>query len=168
MDLRATHPQLDLYNPQWPIYNYHFSLPPARFVHNEDVDRYGLTRIGKAVNSIVCDGCIVSGSTVTNSILCNQVSVHSYATVHNCILLNDVDIGEHCRIRNAIIDKHNIIPRNTIIGYDYEEDAKRYMVVDLDPDANGERQWLTVIPKDRHNLAAELQLPKSLETHEKE
>ncbi len=167
MDLRAIHPQLDLYNQKWPIYNYHFSLPPARFVHNEDVDRYGLTRIGKAINSIVCDGCIVSGSTVTNSILFNQVFVHSYATIHNSILLNDVDVGEHSRIRNAIIDKHNIIPRNTIIGYDYDEDAKRYMVVDLDPDANGERQWLTVIPKDRHNLKMELQLPKSIETHEK-
>ncbi len=163
MDLRATNPQLDLYNPKWPIYNYHFSLPPAKFVHNEEVDRHGLPRIGKAINSIVCDGCIVSGSTVTNSILFNSVFVHSYATVHNSILLNDVDIGEHCRIRNAIIDKHNMIPRGTIIGYDREEDAKRYYVVDLDP-IEGEPAWLTVIPKDRHYL--NLDLPKSLETHE--
>lgn len=101
MDLRATSPQLDLYNPKWPIYNYHFSLPPAKFVHNEEVDVHGLPRIGKAINSIVCDGCIVSGSTVTSSILFNSVFVHSYATVHNSILLNDVDIGEHCRIRNC-------------------------------------------------------------------
>ena len=90
MDLRATKPQLDLYNTKWPIYNYHFSLPPAKFVHNEEVDKHGLPRIGKAINSIVCDGCIVSGSVVTNSVLFNQVFVHSYATVHNCILLNDV------------------------------------------------------------------------------
>ena len=134
MDLRATSPQLDLYNPKWPIYNYHFSLPPAKFVHNEEVDVHGLPRIGKAINSIVCDGCIVSGSTVTSSILFNSVFVHSYATVHNSILLNDVDIGEHCRIRNCIIDKHNVIPRGTIIGYDREEDAKRYPVVDLGPE----------------------------------
>ncbi len=163
MDLRATKPQLDLYNTKWPIYNYHFSLPPAKFVHNEEVDKYGLPRIGKAINSIVCDGCIVSGSVVTNSILFNQVFVHSYATVHNCILLNDVDIAEHCRIRNAIIDKHNRIPKGTIIGYDREEDAKRYHVIDLDPDAHGNLQWLTVIPKDRHYQ--KLELPKSLETH---
>ncbi len=160
MDLRSTQPQLDLYNDKWPIYNYHFSLPPAKFVHNEDVDTYGLPRIGKAINSIVCDGCIVSGSTVTNSILFNSVFVHSYATVHNSILLNDVDIGEHSRIRNAIIDKHNIIPRNTTIGYDREEDAKHYHVVDLD---NG--QWLTVIPKARHSNPLQ-ELPKVLFTHE--
>ena len=163
MDLRATSPQLDLYNPKWPIYNYHFSLPPAKFVHNEEVDVHGLPRIGKAINSIVCDGCIVSGSTVTSSILFNSVFVHSYATVHNSILLNDVDIGEHCRIRNCIIDKHNVIPRGTIIGYDREEDAKRYPVVDLGPEY-GPDAWLTVIPKDRHYQM--LELPKSLETHQ--
>lgn len=163
MDLRDTKPQLDLYNTKWPIYNYHFSLPPAKFVHNEEVDKHGLPRIGKSINSIVCDGCIVSGSVVTNSVLFNQVFVHSYATVHNCILLNDVDIGEHCRIRNAIIDKHNRIPQGTIIGYDREEDAKRYYVIDLDPDSHGNPQWLTVIPKDRHYQ--KLELPKSLETH---
>ena len=160
MDLRSTQPQLDLYNDKWPIYNYHFSLPPAKFVHNEDVDTYGLPRIGKAINSIVCDGCIVSGSTVTNSVLFNSVFVHSYATVHNSILLNDVDIGEHSRIRNAIIDKHNIIPRNTTIGYDRAEDAKHYHVVDLD---NG--QWLTVIPKARHSNPMQ-ELPKVLFTHD--
>ena len=163
MDLRATSPQLDLYNPKWPIYNYHFSLPPAKFVHNEEVDVHGLPRIGKAINSIVCDGCIVSGSTVTSSILFNSVFVHSYATVHNSILLNDVDIGEHCRIRNCIIDKHNVIPRGTIIGYDREEDAKRYPVVDLGSEY-GPDAWLTVIPKDRHYQM--LELPKSLETHQ--
>jgi glucose-1-phosphate adenylyltransferase len=164
MDLRSTSPKLDLYNDKWPIYNYHFSLPAAKFVHNEEVDTYGLPRIGKAINSIVCDGCIVSGSTVTNSVLFNSVHVHSYATVHNCILLNDVDVGENCRIRNAIIDKHNMIPPGTTIGYNHDEDARRYYVLDMEPDQYGNPQWLTVIPKDRHNL--NLELPKSFETHE--
>lgn len=159
MDLRTTHPQLDLYNSKWPIYNYHFSLPPAKFVHNEEVDKYGLPRIGKSINSIVCDGCIVSGSTVTNSVLFNSVHVHSYATIHNSILLNDVDVAEHCRIRNAIIDKHNMIPKGTTIGYDREEDEKNYFVVDLDKE---DGTWLTVIPKDRHYQ--KLELPK-METH---
>lgn len=47
MDLRATSPQLDLYNPKWPIYNYHFSLPPAKFVHNEEVDVHGFPVSGR-------------------------------------------------------------------------------------------------------------------------
>ena len=162
MDLRSTRPHLDLYNEKWPIYNYHFSLPPAKFVHNEEVDTYGLPRIGKAINSIVCDGCIVSGSTVTNSVLFNSVFVHSYATVHNSIILNEVDIGEHCRIRNAIIDKHNVIPPGTTVGYDKEEDRKRYQIVELGTNAYGQDAWLTVIPKNRHSHS--LDLPKDFET----
>ena len=156
MDLRSTSPHLDLYNDKWPIYNYHFSLPAAKFVHNEEVDKRGLPRIGKAINSIVCDGCIVSGSTVTNSVLFNSVHVHSYATVHNCILLNDVSVGEHSRIRNCIIDKHNVIPPNAVIGYNRAEDEKHYQVFDLD-----EHSWLTVIPKNRHSH--QLELKKTLE-----
>ncbi len=153
MDLRNTSPLLDLYNSHWPIYNYHYSLPPAKFVHNEEVDRDGLPRIGKAINSIVCDGCIVSGSTVTNSVLFNSVRVHSYSTVQNSILLNGVDIGEHCRIKNVIIDKHVHLPKGTVIGYNRADDEQRFYVVDYDKEAG---TWLTVIPKDRNYNKVEL------------
>lgn len=147
MDLRMPEPELDLYNLKWPIYNYHFSLPPAKFVHNEEISPSGLPRIGKAVDSLVCDGCIISGSTVSNSVLFNSVHVHSYATVHNSILLNDVEIGEHCRIRNAIVDKHVYLPEGTTVGYDRKDDEKRFFVTDFNKKKKGE--WLTVIPKQR-------------------
>jgi glucose-1-phosphate adenylyltransferase len=146
MDLRMPEPQLDLYNKKWPVYNYHLSLPPAKFVHNEEVSPSGLPRIGKAVNSIVCDGCIVSGCTVSNSVLFNTVHVHSYATVHNSILLNNVEIGERCLVRNAIIDKHVILPPGGTVGYDRKEDESKYYVADLDPEKG---TWLTVIQKQR-------------------
>ncbi len=144
MDLRQAWPQLDLYNDKWPIYNYHYSLPPAKFVHNDAVSDEGLPRIGKAVNSIVCDGCIVSGSTVNDSVLFNSVHIHSYSTIQNSIILNDVKIGSHCRIKNTIIDKHVTLPPNTIIGYNREEDEKRFHTCDLDPEQG---TWLTVIEK---------------------
>ncbi|OGV55600.1 MAG: glucose-1-phosphate adenylyltransferase [Lentisphaerae bacterium GWF2_44_16] len=158
MDLRSGEPELDLYNKQWPIYNYHFGLPPAKFVHNEEVGRDGLPRIGKAVNSLVCDGCIISGSTVTNSVLFNSVHVHSYSTIQNSILLNDVEIREHCRLRNVIIDKHVDLPEGTVIGYNRKEDEEKYYVVDL---YEHDGSWLTVIPKNRDNT--ERQLAKVLE-----
>jgi glucose-1-phosphate adenylyltransferase len=147
MDLRMPDPELDLYNLKWPIYNYHHSLPPAKFVHNDEISPNGLPRIGKAVNSLVCDGCIVSGSTVSNSVLFNSVHVHSYATVHNSVILNDVQIGERCLIRNAIIDKHVELPERTAVGYDRKEDEKRFFVTDFTLGQKGE--WLTVIPKRR-------------------
>lgn len=153
MDLRMTEPELDLYNPKWPIYNYHLSLPPAKFIHNEEVSPVGLPRIGKAINSLVCDGCIISGSTVTDSVLFNSVHVHSYSTVHNTIALNDVDIGERCLIRNTIIDKHVKIPDGTTIGYDRKADESKYYVIDLDKEKG---TWLTVIEK-QHNVE---KLPK--------
>ncbi len=144
MDLRMPEPELDLYNPKWPIFNYHYSLPPAKFIHNEEISAIGLPRIGKAINSLVCDGCIISGSTVTNSVLFNSVHVHSYATIHNSILLNDVDIGERCLLRNVIIDKHVELPPGTTIGYDRKRDEEKYFTSDLDPDKG---TWLTVVEK---------------------
>ncbi|HPN84782.1 MAG TPA: sugar phosphate nucleotidyltransferase, partial [Victivallales bacterium] len=147
MDLRMPEPELDLYNKKWPIYNYHYSLPPAKFVHNEEISPSGLPRIGKAVDSLVCDGCIISGSTVSNSVLFNSVHVHSYATVHNSILLNNVEIGERCRVRNAIIDKHVSLPEGTSVGYNRKDDEKRFFVSDFSSKKKGE--WLTVIQKKR-------------------
>ena len=141
MDLRATEPLLDLYNEKWPIYNYNESLPPAKFVHNEEKVK---DRIGMAVNSVVCGGCVVSGGTVKDSILFNNVRVHSFAVVENSILLNEVSIGENCKIKNTIIDKHNELPAGTIIGYNREDDEKRYKVINLDK-AKG--TWLTTVPK---------------------
>jgi len=146
MDLKSPAPQLDLYNSEWPIYNYYLSLPPAKFVHNEEISSDGLARIGKAINSLVSDGCIISGSSVHDSILFNSVHLHSYSTVKNSILLNDVEIMEKCRIKNAIIDKHVTVYPGTVIGYDRDEDKKRFFVVDLDKDAG---TWLSVIPKNR-------------------
>jgi len=147
MDLRMADPQLNLYSSKWPIHTYNTQLPPAKFVHNEEIGFQGLPRIGKAINSTICDGCIISGSTVLNSILSPQVRIHSYSTVCDSIILNHVDIKENCQIRNAIIDKHVVIPNGTQIGYDKEHDAARYNVVDL-PDGN----WLTVIEKNHNGV----------------
>lgn len=159
MDLKEPSPQLDLYNTNWPIYNYHLCLPPAKFIHNEEIDPEGRPRVGKAINSLVCDGCIISGSSIVNSIMFNSARVHSYSTVRNSILLNNVEVMENCRIRNTIIDKHSVIPKDTIIGYDRKHDEERFYVVDLDKD---KKTWLTVIPKNRRFKRT---LPK-METHE--
>jgi glucose-1-phosphate adenylyltransferase len=140
MDLRRVVPQLDLYCNKWPIHTNNMSLPPAKFVHNKD---YGDKEcIGKAIDSIICDGCILSGSTVLRSILSPRVHVHSFSSISDSIIMNDVEIDSECRIRNAIIDKGVHINKNTSIGYDRDYDEKNFKVVDL-PDG----KWLTVISK---------------------
>lgn len=122
MDLRAIIPQLDFYNHQWPIRAETLHLPPAKFVHNSE------GRVGQAIQSVICEGTIVSGSTVINSVVGRACRINSYAEVHDSVLLDDVEIGRGARVRKCIIDKHVRIPSNDVIGYNRDDDAKRFHV----------------------------------------
>ena len=85
-------------------------------------------RCGHALDSIVSNGCIVSGSKVTGSILCPNVRVHSYSTIEQSILMPGVRVGRHVRIRRAIIDRDVVVPRGAVIGFDPVEDRRRHTV----------------------------------------
>jgi len=124
MDLVSVTPQLNLYDPQWPIFTYQSPDPPAKTVLEEE------GRMGTAINSILSNGCIISGGSVKRSVLSPRVVVHSYAEVEDSILLEGVDIGRHAKIRRTIIDKDVQIPPKTEIGYDLDEDAKRFTVTE--------------------------------------
>lgn len=124
MDLVGVDPVLNLYDSEWPIRTYQPQNPPPKFVFNNEGTR-GQSRRGEAHDSMVCQGCIVSGGNVTRSILSPCVRVNSYATVEDSILFEGVDVGRHSRIRNAIIDKNVVIPPGTTIGYDLDEDRRR-------------------------------------------
>jgi glucose-1-phosphate adenylyltransferase len=124
MDLIAVDPVLNLYDREWPIRTWQPQLPPPKFVFQEE--RPGdQTRRGEAHDSMVCQGCIVSGGHVRRSILSPNVRVNSYAVVEDSILFEGVDVGRHSRIRRAIIDKDVKIPPHSTIGYDLEHDRQR-------------------------------------------
>jgi glucose-1-phosphate adenylyltransferase len=130
MDLVEIDPVLNLYDDGWPIRTLQPQSPPPKFVFNGD-GLPGVARRGEALESIVSQGCIVSGGHVWKSILSPQVRVNSYAMVQNSILFDGVDVGRHSRVRKAIIDKDVKIPPHTTIGYDLDEDRKRgFMVSD--------------------------------------
>jgi glucose-1-phosphate adenylyltransferase len=120
MDLRSTIPTFNLYNKYWPIYTSRIPAPPAKFVHDKD------GHPGHAINSIISEGCIISGSTIIDSILGPFVQLHGYSEVHQSILMEDVEVGQGSRIQKAIIDKHVVIPPETQIGFNLEEDRKKY------------------------------------------
>jgi glucose-1-phosphate adenylyltransferase len=134
MDLVAVDPIFSLYNDLWPIYTHHSNAPPAKFVFN-DADQ---GRIGHATDSLVSEGCIISGSSVNRSIVSPYVRLNSYSTISDSILFEHVKIGRHCKIRRAIVDKHVEIPAGTVIGFDGEADRKRFHVSD---------DGIVVIPK---------------------
>lgn len=122
MDLISIDPQLNMYDDHWPIRTWQPNVPPPKFVFGS---RGSEDRQGRAVDSIVCQGCIVSGGQVERSILSSRVRVNSYAQVQDSILFEGVDIGRHARVRRAIIDKGVKIPAGVEIGYDLDKDRER-------------------------------------------
>jgi glucose-1-phosphate adenylyltransferase len=130
LDLVKVVPDFDLYNPRWPLRTWTRPLPPAKFVFADPGDGSGHARMGIATDSLVSEGCIVSGGRIDRTVLSPQVRVNSFAYVEESIILDGVDIGRHCRIRRAIIDKDVHVPANTEIGYDPEADARRFTVSD--------------------------------------
>jgi glucose-1-phosphate adenylyltransferase len=127
MDLVAVDPLFNLYDKAWPIRTYQGQFPPAKFVFAQDFQG---GRMGVALDSIVCGGCIISGGRVQNSVLSPHVRVHDHADVRESVVMENVVIGEHARIRRAIIDKDVIIPPKTVIGFDPVADRQRFKVTD--------------------------------------
>jgi glucose-1-phosphate adenylyltransferase len=126
MDLVDVDPIFSLYNFEWPIFTIRYNYPPAKFVFNNEKER----RVGHATDSLISEGCIVSGGHVHHSILSPRVRINSYSYVEGAILFEDVTVGRHCKIRRAIVDKHVDIPPGTVIGFDPEEDRARFQVTE--------------------------------------
>jgi glucose-1-phosphate adenylyltransferase len=123
MDLRSVSPYLNLYNYEWPIRSVMLQYPPAKFVFDRDDGRRGM-----ALDSIVANGTIISGATVRNSVIFNNVFVHSYSRVDECILMPGANIGREVHLKRVICDKDVTIEDGTVIGENPEEDAERFVV----------------------------------------
>ncbi len=124
MDLIGISPQLNLYDIEWPIRTAPNNYPPAKFIFNDE------NRKGTALDSLIAEGCIISGAHVEHSLLSTNVTIEQNSVVRNSIVLPNVNIGSRCRIKHAIIDKGCIIPDDTIIGEDPEQDMIRFDVSD--------------------------------------
>ncbi len=136
MDLIKVQPEFNLYNPKWAIRTINWNAPPAKFVFNEGEG--DPPRRGSACDSIICDGCIVSGGHVDQSVLAPHCFVHSFAQVEESILFPDVEIGRHAHVRRAIVEKGVKIPPGAKIGFDAAKDAERFHITE---------SGIVVIPK---------------------
>lgn len=133
MDLLDSNPELNLYSKDWPLRTFNYNYPPAKFVWQEG------DRVGMATNSMVSEGCVVSGGSISKCVLSPKVRINSYSQVYESILMENVDVGRYSRIKKAIIDKNVKIPPNTRIGYNREDDIRRGFHVSPD--------GVTVVPK---------------------
>ncbi|HQR60670.1 MAG TPA: glucose-1-phosphate adenylyltransferase [Methylophilaceae bacterium] len=122
MELTKVTPELNLYDSSWPIWTYQAQLPPAKFVFDSD------DRRGKAVDSLISGGCIISGSCVQRSVLFSDVRLHSYSNIEDSVILPNVEIGRHVILKRVVIDKGSQIPEGMQIGVNPEEDRKRFHV----------------------------------------
>ena len=120
IELTGVDPLLNLYDYHWPIRTYQPNLPPPKFVFNEDSGRRGA-----AYDSIIAPGAIISGGTVTGSILGNKVRVEEKAEVTGSILFRGVEVGKGAVLRKAIVDKYVRIPDGVEVGVDLERDRRR-------------------------------------------
>jgi glucose-1-phosphate adenylyltransferase len=122
IDLTSFTPELDLWDTNWPIWTYSESVPPAKFIHDED------DRRGSAITSMVSGGCIISGTEVRESLLFTGVHTNSYSQLVRAVVLPNVVVERHARLRNVVIDRGVVIPRGLVVGEDPVEDAKWFHV----------------------------------------
>lgn len=134
MDLVAVQPQFNFYNKRWPIRTGINHDPPAKFVFHDEAN----ARIGIATESLVSAGSIISGGRIHKSVLSNCCRVNSFSVIEESVLFENVKIGRHAKIRRAIVDKDVEIPAGATIGYDLEQDRKKWFVSD---------EGIVVIPK---------------------
>jgi glucose-1-phosphate adenylyltransferase len=123
MDLCTVHPVFDLYNDQWPILTLVPPQPPGKFVHDDG------DRVGRAVNSLVSNGVIVSGGLVRNSVLSPGVRVESWSRVERSVILHNSRVSRYAVVENAILDKNVVVMEGATLGVDKEHDRARGFVV---------------------------------------
>jgi glucose-1-phosphate adenylyltransferase len=134
MDLIQIHPHFNLYNDRWPIRTGITHAPPAKFVFRDEAH----ARVGIATDSLVSHGCIISGGRIHRSVLSTGCRINSFSEVEESVLFENVQIGRHARLRRCIVDKDVEIPQGAEIGFNLENDRKRFHVTDA---------GLVVIPK---------------------
>ncbi|MGJ8619792.1 MAG: glucose-1-phosphate adenylyltransferase [Methylophilaceae bacterium] len=122
MELTKVVPELNLYDREWPIWTYQEQLPPAKFVFNDE------DRTGSATDSLVSGGCLISGSSVTNSILFSDVHVDDYCMIQGAVILPKCTINRNVTLKNVVIDRGCFIADGMEIGVDLEKDKKRFYV----------------------------------------
>jgi glucose-1-phosphate adenylyltransferase len=121
MELLSYESEMTLYNPMWPIRTVSFADPPS---YSYPVENHDCT-----VNRVLlAEGSRILGAQVYNSILSRNCVVQPGSYIEESVIGQGVVIGRNCRIKRAIIDAHNYIPDNTVIGEDPEADAREYSV----------------------------------------
>jgi glucose-1-phosphate adenylyltransferase len=116
MDLLGKNPKLDLDNQDWPIYASNLDCPPA---HISD---------SQVENSLICEGARVDGAIVNNSIVGRSVKIEPGCVVQDSIILDFSRVGAGSQVKKAIVDRFNIIDKNSKVYRDKNLDSSKYFL----------------------------------------
>ncbi len=149
LDLASPLPKFNFFNTDAPIYSRSRYLPPSK-VHSCEID-----------NSMVSEGCILTGVTARNSIIGLRSRIDTGTTIENSIIMgsdffeqiNEIrdnienarphyGIGKNCTIRKAIIDKNARIGNNVRLindrgAVEFDADDRSFYI----------RDGIIIIPK---------------------
>ncbi len=134
MDLIAPVPVFNLYNDRWPVFTGRQALPPAKVSRGQGGEPAFVD------GSLLCQGSIISGSHVENSIVGPGSFVDHDAHVTDSIIFPGVVVGPGARLHRCIVDKNVQVPDFAKIGFDPEADRAQFTMSD---------QGVVVIAKDQ-------------------
>jgi glucose-1-phosphate adenylyltransferase len=117
-DTLGAAPKFRMTNRHWPIYASPDQTESAQ-IENGVIHR-----------SVVGSGSIVDGATLDHAMLRRSVLVERSARLEHCIIMERSRIGRGAQVRRAIIDQDNDVPPGARIGFDEDEDRRRFHVTD--------------------------------------
>jgi glucose-1-phosphate adenylyltransferase len=124
MEVRSSLPAVNLYNRQWRIRTAQRDYPPARLVRHSSNHA-----VVSVTDTLMCEGSIVSSSTLERVMLGYDSFVHPNCQIEDSVILSGCDIGEGSRLRRVLLDKNCMIEAGTEIGFDAESDRERFPFV---------------------------------------
>jgi glucose-1-phosphate adenylyltransferase len=126
MDLTGVAPYFNLYGKRWPLRTFQRQYPPVKTVFAQEAGPD--VRAGRALDSLVAHGSIISGAFVSNSVLSYNVFVQSWASVEESVIMENVVIGRKAKIKKSIIGEGTRIPAGEEIGVSPARDRKRFKI----------------------------------------
>jgi glucose-1-phosphate adenylyltransferase len=142
MDLLQHPSDLTFYNPHWPVRTSSYADPPSFTYPDKGMGC-------SAEGTLRAEGSRILGAVVHRCVLFRNCEIQAGSVIEESLIGHGVVIGEGCKIRHAIIDANNVIPPNTVIGYNRDVDAERYF---LDAESG-----ITIVPMPEVKLRSEPQ-----------
>lgn len=115
-DVLGAEPRFDLFNPQWPVFSSNYQGPVARIIRG-DID-----------NSLIGAATVIHDARVRNSIVRREAVIEDGAEIEDCIIMDYTRVRSGARLRRTIVDRHNLIEKDSRIGLDPEVDRRGYTV----------------------------------------